>query len=588
MIKRDLNMAPGYIALSYAWGDVCDMTILRVNDRDVKVSFSLYGALQAISHSKAHLEDVMVWADALCIDQSNLEERSQQVRVMTSIYRKAQSVAIWLGPRQNGDELAQKLLHRLFYSGDRALQKLQGASQETLFAVASLFSRPYWSRLWVMQEIYNARNVLVYYGDLIDAWPVFDYASVIFRSGKGKRLLDELLPVNSARESLSDPSPDHLSSSQILMYQGPGSFASVLRSRAEDDAKDRDGRDHEVFQRLLEVMRLSRGKKATEFRDRVFAIRGVLPERIRDKINVDYSASLRDIYTDVFNLVVGMTMRLDIICESIHFPLYRGTVELPSWLPDWSHTPMVSSLAAQYPGSFHAHGGSWAEYSFELPRRKRIYIKTVFLGTVDTHGIALNTGCRANDYTRAFDGWRLELMNHFRPASADTEDVAAWEGKDEERTAWIAKEEEFCQTISLGKSTKAECYPIFATLIQARFPYQPLDAELRRHAEQHGPLTQADRQLLQDKFGENMMGRCFCVTREGDLGLGSGFMCHGDLVVIALGCRTPIILRPQGTTEDGKPVHRFVGDMYLHGYMNGEAFGQDVMVRKKRRRFLIQ
>lgn len=105
---------------------------------------------------------------------------------------------------------------------------------------------------------------------------------------------------------------------------------------------------------------------------------------------------------------------------------------------------------------------------------------------------------------------------------------------------------------------------------------------------QQGSLTSAERQILQDKFGENMMGRCFCVTDKHDVGLGSGFMCQNDLVVIALGCRTPIILRPQGTTEDGKPVHRFVGDMYLHGYMNGEAFWDKVKERKEAHLFLLQ
>lgn len=587
MIRVDLNSAPGYVALSYAWGDLGDTRILRVNGRDVRISVSLYEALQAISQSKAHSENVMVWADALCIDQSNLEERNQQVRVMTPIYQNAQSVAIWLGPRKRGDECAQVFLKHLLRSKE-PIKVLLDAPEETLFSVASLFSRPYWSRLWVVQEIYNARNVLVYYGDLIDAWSTFQYAAVVFQSENGKRLLDELLPLNSGRESLSNTSPDHLSSSQILMYQGPGSFGGILGFKAEDDVKDRDRPAHEVFQRLLEVMRLSRVKKATEFRDRVFAILGVLPERIRDMIKVDYSASLRDIYTDVFDLVAGTTGSLDIICESIHFPLYRGVVDLPSWLPDWSHTPMVSSLAAKYPGAFHAHAGTWAEYSFEDHRRNRICIEAMFVGTVHTHGIALNTGCRANDYIRAFESWRLELMNHFRPASADTEDESAWEGQEEERMAWIAKEEEFCRTISLGKAGKADCYPIFAALIQSRFPYQPLDAELRRHADRRGSLTRADRQLLQDNFAENMMGRCFCVTNKGDLGLGSGFMCHGDLVVVALGCRTPIILRPQGRTEDGIPVHRFVGDIYLHGYMDGEAFQDDEVVRKKRHGFLVQ
>ena len=52
------------------------------------------------------------------------------------------------------------------------------------------------------------------------------------------------------------------------------------------------------------------------------------------------------------------------------------------------------------------------------------------------------------------------------------------------------------------------------------------------------------------------------------MGMGSGFMEVGDLVVVPFGCSTPILLRKQGT-EEGE--YRFVGDIYVHGYMTGRA-----------------
>ena len=51
------------------------------------------------------------------------------------------------------------------------------------------------------------------------------------------------------------------------------------------------------------------------------------------------------------------------------------------------------------------------------------------------------------------------------------------------------------------------------------------------------------------------------------MGMGSGFMEVGDLVVVPFGCSTPILLRKQGTKKE----YRFVGDIYVHGYMNGRA-----------------
>lgn len=569
MVKRPLGSLNGYVAISYAWGDAGDTHELQVNDRILKVPSSLFLALRALS--KQHSTGVLVWADALCIDQKNVNERNEQVQMMTDIYRNAVSVAVWLGPLQKDDQVTQDFLTRLLCS-ENALDVLRVASKETLTAVAWLFSRAYWNRLWVVQELHNAKTVFVYYGDFFDPWQTFHNASVVFQSGAGRQILTERLPLNSGGDPLPEVSQDHLSCAQVLAYHGP---SGMLDRPMERDKSDDDGKkpDHELFPQLLEMMQLSRGKKVSDPRDRVFAIRGALPERIRREIKVDYSLGLKDIYTNVFALLVDKTRRLDVLCESIHFPLYRGVVELPSWVPDWSHTPMVSSLAAKHLDVFCADGNTLADCRYQGIRRNRIKIKAVLLGTIAKHGTALNTGCRANDYIRAFEGWRLELMNHFQPISPDTEDRTIWgPGKSEEELeAWIAKEAEFCKALSLGKASKATAYPLFAAMLRARFPYQPLDAELRRHADNKGTMTYADRQFLQEHFGENMMGRCFCITSEDTLGMGSGFMCRGDLVVVALGCRTPLILRSHGTTEEGKEVYRFVGDMYLHGYMDGKA-----------------
>lgn len=48
---------------------------------------------------------VWIWADAICIDQSKLAERSQQVQLMRQIYQSASVVLVWLGPRENTDQI---------------------------------------------------------------------------------------------------------------------------------------------------------------------------------------------------------------------------------------------------------------------------------------------------------------------------------------------------------------------------------------------------------------------------------------------------------------------------------------------------
>lgn len=171
-----LREAPDYMAMSYAWGDPADSAQIKIRDDthhpifvEVPIPKSLYLAMRALRKKN---EEVLVWADALSIDQQNREEKNQQLPLMTDIYKNARSVAVWLGPEARDSELATQLLQDvaaaaeagtdrgrfrdMIYSRPNALQSLS--------AVASMFSRDYWSRLWVVQEISNAAEIPVYCG----------------------------------------------------------------------------------------------------------------------------------------------------------------------------------------------------------------------------------------------------------------------------------------------------------------------------------------------------------------------------------------------------------------------------------------
>lgn len=72
------------------------------------------------------------------------------------------------------------------------------------------------------------------------------------------------------------------------------------------------------------------------------------------------------------------------------------------------------------------------------------------------------------------------------------------------------------------------------------------------------------------------MGRTFCVTKNGLMGMGSGFMAKGDVVVVPFGCSTPILVR----AENRRNEFRYVGDVYIHGFMHGEALAGNRPVKK--------
>ena len=40
---------------------------------------------------------LQIWADAVCINQNDVDERSSQVSIMSDIYQEAKKCQIWLG-----------------------------------------------------------------------------------------------------------------------------------------------------------------------------------------------------------------------------------------------------------------------------------------------------------------------------------------------------------------------------------------------------------------------------------------------------------------------------------------------------------
>ncbi|OTA24663.1 hypothetical protein BTJ68_13339 [Hortaea werneckii EXF-2000] len=113
-----LDSEPEYKAISYVWGDASDTTDMSLNGANVNITKSLAAALRRFRDS-SHL--VALWADAVCINQEDFQERADQVRIMGEIYAAAIQVNVWLG--------------RLSDAGWRArLHDSGGILDQTLFA----------------------------------------------------------------------------------------------------------------------------------------------------------------------------------------------------------------------------------------------------------------------------------------------------------------------------------------------------------------------------------------------------------------------------------------------------------------------
>lgn len=97
----DLDNGITFDALSYVWGDPDVTTDIFVNGARVSVTKNLSTALEyASKHLQPGNQDLWVWADAVCINQTDIPEKNQQVPLMRNIYAQAGTVFCWLGPPQ--------------------------------------------------------------------------------------------------------------------------------------------------------------------------------------------------------------------------------------------------------------------------------------------------------------------------------------------------------------------------------------------------------------------------------------------------------------------------------------------------------
>jgi hypothetical protein len=549
IIHASLEDPPEYAAISYAWGDAGNTRRIELDGSLIPVTVSLYGALEALREKAG---SVLVWVDALCIDQQNRDERSQQVQLMTSLYSTAKSVAIWLGPEEDDSALAIDLLQDV---ADQAgsPENVSGlissrVGKPDLDALVSLFERDYWRRLWVVQEIFNATSITVYCGSTKLPWSVYELCSQTFNQHRSD--LDQYFPKARMGERRPTISPNQFSYSRVLVDQGPGSLPD-LKSYMEL----KEGS-------LLEVMRICRRKLASDAKDKLFGILGILPDEVRKEFRADYSLSVKDVYTEVVDYLLKTTQRLDVICDAIHFPAHTSSANLPSYVPDWSHAPETAAMA--HKDNFSAAGTTKARCKFLDERLNKLQISAIYIDIIKIHGIAVGTLCTLADYLMAFLHWRALLLQSL-------------ENEKDESSLLI--QGDFCRTLSLGqvplssafdRSNKwlTVCYNVFASLLLERLPYLPLDQKLRDYVDEKVDIRPEDRrQFLQKYFGDRMMGRCFCRTENGLIGMGSGSMLPGDVVVVPLGCSTPILLRLEGPRGE----YRFVGDVYIQGFMRGRA-----------------
>ena len=149
------------------------MKSIILNGWTFEVRENLFNALSHLQSDTVHAEPRVLWIDAICIDQSNTEERNHQVSLMGKIYSQARKVVVWLGLPDNSCFTALEFLQ------STAVDKLQPSALRELFlkqspilfaGIYSLSANEYWKRLWVIQEFLLASKVIIQCGSYTFPW----------------------------------------------------------------------------------------------------------------------------------------------------------------------------------------------------------------------------------------------------------------------------------------------------------------------------------------------------------------------------------------------------------------------------------
>jgi len=149
-----------YIAGSYVWGPPEPTMSILVNGEHFQVRDNLFRFLKAF---RSRYQPQVIWLDAICINQDDVQERSHQVQEMKRIYSGAKCVYSWLGydkPLPHSGMFNRQYMIDLYYRCMR--DERQHARRKHRLEYIS--KAEYWSRMWIVQEFMLAQDMRLLLG----------------------------------------------------------------------------------------------------------------------------------------------------------------------------------------------------------------------------------------------------------------------------------------------------------------------------------------------------------------------------------------------------------------------------------------
>ena len=290
----DRDIIDHYTALSYVWGNATQRGNILINNSLMDITVTLESALR---HIRDEYRVVRIWADALCINQTDNDEKAVQVGLMAKIYGTAQHTVIYLGPETPESEIVLSIAP----SNTTGVVSTQYSWLQAETAGDEILRLSWFSRVWVFQELILSDDPWVQIGKLRARWT--DVCSI-------------LLNPNAAT------------------LHGE----SAIRRRM---LKDMDSTRSYKSQKMFDLLLSRRGLGATNSSDMIFAHMSTASDlnELENYVKVDYGRSCEIIYENVARYLLDHVEPYGPETFFRHIDDRESTQRrqnLATWAPDWS------------------------------------------------------------------------------------------------------------------------------------------------------------------------------------------------------------------------------------------------------------
>ncbi|KAF7875079.1 hypothetical protein EAF04_002251 [Stromatinia cepivora] len=359
---------PEYEALSYVWGDASIQRTITFNEVPFSVTQNLAIALH---HLRLPDKPRRLWVDALCINQSDVQERNEQVGLMGEIYSMAKPVLIWLGESFEGSDEAFISMSKIAVTGETGNEITEEVSQTMFSFYIQLVEKEWFTRLWTIQELVLAnQDPLVGCGFTWTTWSLLLKAwekVAMIEFTKMGMIMKEAGLENKNENKTTDASSVRTSAIRIDLL---GNLRTAVANKQGEDLRDL----------LLNTI----SSKATEPRDRIYALLGMMHPLDRQTQTVDYDRPLGTIYAEaishIFRKGQGPFLLSGMELAGPNPPSQYSS--FPSWVPRLGSKHLLNPTRFHPPGVGVSGAGSTAINGYISSDLKTLSIRGLPIDTI--------------------------------------------------------------------------------------------------------------------------------------------------------------------------------------------------------------